>query len=364
MAVLAIRASRAWLGPGRTVEDALVVVDGGRIAFAGAERELGVLASDGPRVERLGGEAVPPEPDEEVTFDGFLMPGVADRHVHVGLSDPMAVLLGGVTAVRDLGWIAEEIFSLADASEGPSFNGPLVRAAGPILTCPGGYPTRAAWAPEGVGRPLAGAEEAVAAVADLAGRGAAVIKAALNSDAGPTLPDATLVAICDAAHAAGLRVTVHCQGAGEVERALGAGVDELAHCPWSEELPASVIDALARRVRIVSTLDIHVHGSQSDDPQALRRALSNLTRFIQAGGRVVYGTDLGNGSIPPGIHADEARHLINAGLTPDQTLTAMTAGPLALGTPADLVALGADPLADLSALGEIRAVFRQGLPVR
>ena len=30
------------------------------------------------------------------------MPAVADRHVHIGLADPGAVLLGGVTAVRDL----------------------------------------------------------------------------------------------------------------------------------------------------------------------------------------------------------------------------------------------------------------------
>ena len=69
------------------------------------------------------------------------MPAVADRHVHIRLADPGAVLLGGVAAVRDLAWPADEIFALADASELPSFNGPLIRAAGPMLTAPGGYPT-------------------------------------------------------------------------------------------------------------------------------------------------------------------------------------------------------------------------------
>ena len=51
--------------------------------------------------------------------DGFLMPAVADRHVHIELSDPVAVLRGGVTAVRDLAWPPERIFPLADASEMP-----------------------------------------------------------------------------------------------------------------------------------------------------------------------------------------------------------------------------------------------------
>ena len=50
---------------------------------------------------------------------GFLMAAAADRHVHIGLTDPMAVLLRGVTAVRDLAWPADRIFPLADASEIP-----------------------------------------------------------------------------------------------------------------------------------------------------------------------------------------------------------------------------------------------------
>ena len=49
-------------------------------------------------------------------------------------------------------------------------------------------------------------------------------------------------------------------------------------------------------MRIVSTLDIHGWGS--DTPE-IRTALDNLSRFHAAGGRVVYGTDLGNGPIPP-----------------------------------------------------------------
>ena len=102
-----------------------------------------------------------------------------------------------------------------------------------MLTAPGGYPTQDSWAPAGTGRELTSAEDATAAVEELARLGAAAIKVSLNAEAGPTPTDGELSAICDAAHAADLPVTAHAQGAGQVERALGAGVDELAHTPWT-----------------------------------------------------------------------------------------------------------------------------------
>ena len=190
-------------------------------------------------------------PTEELVVDGFVMPAVADRHVHIELSDPAAVLAGGVTAVRDLAWPPERIFALADASEMPSFDGPLIKAAGPMLTAPGGYPTQDTWAPPGTGRELTSVEDATAAVEELARLGAAAIKVSLNAEAGPTPTDGELSAICDAAHAADLPVTAHAQGAGQVERALGAGVDELAHTPWtrlSDEVIQTAATPAADRV--------------------------------------------------------------------------------------------------------------------
>ena len=291
------------------------------------------------------------------------MPGVVDRHVHIALADPGAVVFGGVVAVRDLGWVAEVVWPLAEASEAPSFNGPLIRAVGPILTCDGGYPTRASWAPDGTGRVVRGADDAAAATRDvLAHSGVAVVKVALNADAGPTLADEELLAICDAAHAEGAIVTAHAQGRGQVERALGAGVDELAHCPWTERLTDDVIAAMAATgMRIVSTLDIHSYGAVTPE---LRLATENLSRFVAAGGRVAYGTDLGNGPIPPGIDVREAHHLRNAGLRPEQVLEAMTFRPLAPSEPAALIALGRSPLEDISAFEDVRLVVRQGDVIR
>jgi imidazolonepropionase-like amidohydrolase len=334
---LSLRAPRAWLGPGRSVDDAQVVCDGALVTYAGEATTI---------------EAA----EHELRVGGFLMPAVADRHVHIGLSDPAMVLTGGVTAVRDLAWPADRIFTLADASEMPSFEGPLIRAAGPMLTGPGGYPTQDAWAPPGTGREVKDADDATAAVEELSRLGAAAIKVSLNADAGPTPTDAELAAICDAAHAADLWVTAHAQGRGQVERALGAGVDELAHTPWTR-LTDEVIQTAATRIRIVSTLDILSFGR--DTPE-IRTALDNLRRFHVAGGRIAYGTDLGNGSIPPGIHTREALLLVEAGLEPEEVLEAMILATLDPDSPADLIALGSDPLEDLRALDDVRLVIRAG----
>jgi imidazolonepropionase-like amidohydrolase len=334
---LAIRAPAAWLGPGGFVEDAQIVCEGGRITYAGADTRIELA-------------------DQELGVDGFLMPAVADRHVHIELSDPSAVLAGGVTAVRDLAWPVERIFALADASEMPSFDGPLIKAAGPMLTAPGGYPTRDSWAPAGTGRELASAEDATTAVEELARLGAAAIKVSLNAEAGPTPTDGELSAICDVAHAADLPVTAHAQGRGQVERALGAGVDELAHTPWIR-LSDEVIQTAALRLRIVSTLDILSFGH--DTPE-IRTALDNLRRFHVAGGTIVYGTDLGNGAIPPGIHTREALLLVEAGLEPEEVLEAMIRAPLAPDAPADLIALRQSPLEDLRALDDVTLVIRAG----
>jgi len=334
---LSIRAPLAWLGPGRLVEDAQVVCDGGVVTYAGEAVYIG-------------------HTDREVELHGFLMPAAADRHVHIGLSSPAAVLAGGVTAVRDLAWPPDRIFTLADASEMPTFDGPLIRAAGPMLTAPGGYPTKDSWAPPGTGRELDSPEDATDAVGELARLGATAIKVSLNAEAGPTPSDAELAAICDAAHAADLPVAAHAQGIGQVERALGAGVDELAHTPWTR-LSDDVVQTAAMRLRIVSTLDILSFGH--DTPE-IRTALDNLRRFHVAGGQIAYGTDLGNGEIPPGIHVREAQLIREAGLEPEEVLESMVRAPLTADAPADLVELGGNPLEDLAALGEVRTVIRAG----
>ena len=100
MSNLSIRAPLAWLGTGGLTPDVQIDLDGGVIASVG--RVHPVL-----------------EDTDALAADGIVIPAAADRHVHIGLADPAAVLARGVTAVRDLGWPADSIFPLADLSELP-----------------------------------------------------------------------------------------------------------------------------------------------------------------------------------------------------------------------------------------------------
>jgi imidazolonepropionase-like amidohydrolase len=320
------------------VENAAIVIDGSRTRYAGSA---------------FGA----PDAEEELAGEWFLMPGAIDHHVHIRLSDPRSVLHGGVTFCRDLAWAPEEIFPLADISQTTNFEGPAIVAAGPMITAIGGYPSQAGWCPPGGWVEVQGADQAVTAVERIATQDPAIIKVALNADVGPTLSDAELVAICEYAHARKLGVTVHAQGAGQAERALGAGVDELAHCPWTERLSDDLVAALARHTGIVSTLDIHSYGSRTPE---LDVAVDNLRRFAEAGGRVRYGTDLGNGAIPPGIHKTEVAHLAAAGMSVDAILQAMTLAPLRAGAEGDVVGLRGNPFEDIAAFGRVDLVVSRG----
>jgi imidazolonepropionase-like amidohydrolase len=207
-----------------------------------------------------------------------------------------------------------------------------------------------------------GAAEAVAAVAELAETGAAVIKVALDDRVGPTLPAPVLAAIVRAAGERGLGVTAHVGTAAEAVKALAAGVGELAHWPFDHSpLPDPLVDALAESVVAVPTLHI--------DPSPARRA--GVRRFLARGGRVVYGTDLGNQGPPPGVDVEELALLVEAGLDPGRALAAATSlaaahlgladtGRVVPGARADLLLVDGDPLDDLTALERVLLVTRDG----
>ncbi|HEX6675064.1 MAG TPA: amidohydrolase family protein [Actinomycetes bacterium] len=333
-----------------------------------------VLVRDG-RVEAVGGRDLlaPPAGLPLLSGDGLtVLPGFVDAHVHLDFHHPAEVLAGGVTAVRDLGWPAGRLAELrraavaADARQRKTPDSPRLIAAGQILTVPGGYPTRAVWAPPGTARPLAHPRDAFQAVAELDAAGATVVKVALDERVGPTLPAATLEAVVAAAATRGLSVTAHVAGVRQVEKALAAGVAELAHWPFTEEpLPDALARRLAAAVTVVPTMHI--------EPTAARMA--GLAAFVAAGGRVVYGTDLGNQGPPPGIDVTELHLMVEAGLSPAQAIGAATGaaaahlrlrglGRVAPGAVADLVAVEGDPLADLAALERVRLVSRGGRLVR
>jgi imidazolonepropionase-like amidohydrolase len=303
---IAITEATVLMGPELSAsQDAVVLIEGERIRAAGSRDEIPVPPD--ARVVKMNGAT--------------LSPGFIDAHVHIGLADPGDVVARGVTTVRDLGWPADEIHALARGSGAASFEGPEVLAAGPILTADGGYPARSAWAPEGTAREIEDPQAAVWAVERTADEGACVIKIALNPPVGPTLDADTLGALVTAAHERGLRVTGHIHGLDELEKALDAGVDELAHMLMSDEdLPDETIRRMiGRGMVVVPTLSIRFGEERSS-------AIRNLARFRAAGGRLVYGTDLGNEGPGPGIDPLEVTAMAEAGMTPLDIIRSATVG--------------------------------------
>ena len=352
---LVIRAGTALVGPTlRPLEDAVLVIEQGLIVQIGPSSDVTV-----------------PEGAEIVDASGMtLVPGFIDAHVHIEFADPAEVLAGGVTTVRDLAWPPESIWPLAERSKDPGFNGPLIVAAGQMLTTEGGYPTRAGWAPEGTGLVVSGRGDAAAAVDAQADAGASVIKVGLNTLVGPTLDLETLTAIVNAAGARGLAVTGHVDNVEQLEKALDAGMTELAHMLLSgERIPDGTIERMVRAgMTVVPTLSI------LDGPE-LEAAIDNLARFRAAGGNVVYGTDLGNAGPRPGIDPTEVASMAAAGMSPHDIVGAATVDAAALlgledigilgeGMAADIVALGGAPLSDPNDLTNVQMVWRRGRRAR
>jgi imidazolonepropionase-like amidohydrolase len=340
----------------------------------GPELELvedATLVLEGRRVRAVDGGPAPAG-SEVVDAGGMLLvPGFVDAHVHIGFADPAEVLRRGVTTVRDLGWPEQEILPLARESSSPGFDGPLILAAGPILTAPGGYPTRAAWAQPGTGLEVRGPDEARAAVRRVVAAGASVVKFALNPPVGPVLDEPTLRALVEAAHETpGMIATGHVHGLAELSKSIACGVDELAHMLMSEEeIDAPTVARMAGGgMTVVPTLSVRFGRDREI-------AIDNLARFKAGGGCVVYGTDLGNEGPGPGIDRTEIRAMAEAGLSAVDVVRAATVdaaahlslpekGALSEGMDADVVAVPLSALDDPGALSDVRMVWREGRRVR
>ena len=286
---------------------------------------------------------------------GVVIPGFIDAHVHMQFTTPEEVLAGGVTAVRDLGGPSAAAQALVGRT-------PLkVLVAGRILTPVGGYPSRS-WGDDGTAREVSDIEDAARAVEEQVLAGATIVKVALEPAGGAPLFDLdTLTTIVARAREYGLRTTAHVGSAQALELAIEAGVRELCHLPLHDVTPAEMVAAAEAAMVLVPTLQIR----GGDDG-----ALAALAAFREAGGEVLYGSDLGNGGTAPGIEVGEVELMLAAGMTPAEVLASATADPafylgldtgrLEVDRVADLVVLGGDPLRDPRAYDDVRLVMASG----
>ncbi|NUS52579.1 MAG: amidohydrolase family protein, partial [Nocardioidaceae bacterium] len=188
------------------------------------------------------------------TYDGTLLPGLVDAHVHLCTdSGDMALdrvagysgaeldavvtealarhLASGVTTVRDLGDRRYHVVSRRDAQHDRSE--PRIVAAGPPVTVPDGHLHYC-------GGAVTGPEEIRAAVRERVDRRVDVVKVmasggmtTMGTDvAAPQFSLDDLRLLVDEAHAAGLPVAAHAHAAVAIDLAVEVGVDSIEHASY------------------------------------------------------------------------------------------------------------------------------------
>jgi imidazolonepropionase-like amidohydrolase len=369
-----------------------------------------MVVIDGSRIVGVEpGPVEPPTDADVVDFgDATILPGLIDTHVHLGFdgsTDPVARMVGdddgalllamrlaaqqalaaGVTTVRDLGDRGYLAVALRQWFSRGLEPGPEILASGPPLTVTGGHCYFMGGQADDEG-------ELRRAVRTHATHGVDVIKIMVtggNLTAGITpltsqYTVAELAAVVDEAHRFGRTVTAHVHGLVGVERAVEAGVDGLEHCGfWVEDgirADQALIDRIAeQRIAVCPTAGFAP--TTAPPPPAVASRLPAIIQAVgtmyKAGVRLLAGTDAGIGPIKPhGVTPLAVTQLASmVGLSSVDALRSATStaaeacglagrkGVLAPGADADVLVVAGDLSADLSALHDVRAVYRAGVPV-
>ncbi len=223
-AFLALRAPEPLATPNRDFELARVIL----VEPGGSRRgPVRVRVADG-RIASIG----PPASTGDAWSDVFVLPGLTEMHAHFPMTGfegdeevtSLLFLLHGVTTVRLIGGVEPSVVqSLAEAEKAGLRAVPRYFSCGPILD-----------GPEPVlpsSRSIQSAEQARAAVAELAAAGADCIKAYDHLD----LP--TVTAMREAAHAQGLQIVGHTPQSVRLEDAHLDDVQHLrgVHPPFEDE---------------------------------------------------------------------------------------------------------------------------------
>lgn len=392
---LAVRAGRAFDGREPMPAGALVLCAEGRIV--GVEPAAAPVPEGWPVADYPGATVLPGLIDCHAHLCGDSRNGALDRlpdYSDDGLDQVIeaalrAQLAAGVTTVRDLGDRRWAVLAWRDrvAAGTAGFPAPAIVASGPPITTPGGH----CWNMGGEASEL---QELRAAVRERAERDADIVKVMASGGAMTADTDVLacqyspdlLRAVVEEAHARGLPVTAHAHGLPAVIQAADAGADGIEHCTCLTERgirqPAELLERLAANQTIVCPTLGKLPGF-SPPPAVLAMQERTGTTFAalqavggafhRAGVPVVAGADDGISSGKPhGILAETIADLVAGGIPVAAALAAATSlaaracgrgdrkGALRAGYDADLVLVDGDPLADITALRAVRAVYLAG----
>ncbi len=348
----------------------------------------------------------------------FVLPGLIDSHVHLtGQQNPNArleevtlsdadqamvgaryarrTLMAGFTTVADLGAGNEAIFALRDAVRHGDVPGPRIIAAGSSVAIHGGHGDVNGYrddvmhllSSESV---CSGPEDCMRAVRTQVRSGADIIKITAtggvlsNTAAGlaQQFTDPELAAIVESAHRMGRQVTAHAHGVDGINAFLRAGGDSIEHGTYLDDESirlfkqrgAWLVPTLLAGdfvARIASGPDNFFTPAQTAKAMEAGPKMLDMARRAHEGGvKIAFGTD--SGVSAHGDNAQEFALLVRAGMTPLEAVQAATvgaaehlrisseAGRIAVGMPADIVAVSGDPLTDVTELERMRFVMKGG----
>ncbi len=196
----------------------------------------------------------------------------------------------------------------------------------------------------------------------------------------PTLTVEELKAIVDEVHGWGKKVACHAYGGIGLHRALDGGCDSIEHGLDLDE--AALVQMVRQGTWLVPTLTVYYdHNAPANTPDGIRDRKRievhqvSFEKALKAGVKIAYGTDDGgfDWSQP---EAQDFMRMVEFGMTPMQAIKAATSraaelldmqGELGVIAPralADLVAVQADPLADIKALLNVGFVMKDGEVVK
>ena len=354
----------------------------------------------------------------------YVLPGLIDSHVHLtsdragiegqlaGVTDSVAAgayeaqmnarktLHAGFTTVRNLGDGNGITLALRDAIARGWVQGPRIIDAGTSISTTSGHMDGrlgyADWVQHGVTTTnlCDGPESCRKAVRMQIGRGVDVIKIAttggVNSVIGAGVNkqmfDDEAKSLIEAAHLYGKKVAVHAHGATGINLALAAGADSIEHGTLLDDEGVKLfLKSGAYYVPTLSTINGYkerIANNPDAYPPAVRAKIDwriGITgkALRQAHGRgikIAFGTDAGVSK--HGRNADEFELMVQFGMKPAEAIKAATvnaadllgigavAGTLEAGKSADLIAVGADPLADVGVLKNVEFVMKAGEVVK
>ncbi|KAA5802185.1 amidohydrolase family protein [Alkalicaulis satelles] len=421
LAALAAGLALSFAPGARAADEASVTIihAGVLIAAPGDERprsQVSVIVQDG-RISAIEDGFVTGDGADIVDLsDRWVLPGFIDSHVHItsqqgpdrrlsvftdssadralqGAQYARRTLMAGFTTVQDVGADMEAIRALQRAIGEGLVSGPRLRIAGGAVTPTGGHGDINGWSVEVLrsqGSPYAcnGADDCARAVRQLVQEGADMIKITAtggvlsSTGAGVELQffEEELAAIVEAARMMGRRVTAHAHGVSGVNAFLRAGGHSIEHGTF---LDAESIRLFRRNnaVLVPTAMAGEWVTLQADSgwmtPFQRAKALEvgprmlDMVRQAHRGGvTIAFGTDSGVSA-----HGDNAREFelyVEAGMTPMEALRTATitaarhlgleeeTGRIAPGLAADIIALDADPLEDISAVWQVGFVMANG----